>query len=723
GLNTSASVALTVNNTSSTVSTPPPTSGSLNVWFKAPRNGNTVSGVLSGTSCYVAGSGITRVAFKVDSTALNADTTMSDGMQCVLDTTKLSNGTHTLTATATGSNGATRSDVISINVQNSGTTTPTPTNAAPAVSFTSPAAGTVSGTVNYAVNATDDKAVTRVVFKVGGTTIADKTAAPWSGSLNTTTLTNAAHSLTATAYDAEGLNTTATVSLNVSNTTTTPPPSAGGMPTDSTGVAGVATFESIGLYWANPGASSATGCKVQFRKQGESAWRDGLGMWFDSRNSECRGSLVHLTPGTSYEVQMGLPGQSFRKGLTVATWSEQYSIARTVTLTPGAGQVNITQGGTKDGYVLYTAAPGTVLDVNNSADYNVLISAPYVIVRGLTLRGARIDAIRLAPGAGDVVIEGNDISNWGRSRSGSLGVDYDSGVRAYCTSSWRLERVVVQRNRIHDPRYGSNDWSSGHPIGPQAVTFSHCGGNHVFRHNEIYSSVGKYFNDAIGGEDNFSDRGFPYADTDIYGNKISGTYDDAIEVEGANRNVRIWGNYTDGTYTSVASTATHIGPFYVFRNVTNSVTTFAKSGQAGGYGGGRRYFFHNTTLGQAAEGIKGNSNQPMTNSWTRNNVLQLRSSGGIAVGVISGTENNLDYDLANGSMTPYSGAEANGISGTPTYVSGHGPANPAGGNYQLAPGSRGSGQAVRIPNFNDVHAAPDMGAHQAGTPAMKFGIQ
>jgi hypothetical protein len=42
--------------------------------------------------------------------------------------------------------------------------------------------------------------------------------------------------------------------------------------------------------------------------------------------------------------------------------------------------------------------------------------------------------------------------------------------------------------------------------------------------------------------------------------------------------------------------------------------------------------------------------------------------------------------------------------------------------YQLAPGSAGSGTGARIPNFNDGSAAPDMGAHQSGAPAMTFGV-
>ena len=82
------------------VSTPAPTSGALDVWFKSPRTGNTVSGVLQGTTCYVAGVGVSRVQFFLDGTALNTDTTMSDGMQCQLDTTQFANGTHRLRAIA-----------------------------------------------------------------------------------------------------------------------------------------------------------------------------------------------------------------------------------------------------------------------------------------------------------------------------------------------------------------------------------------------------------------------------------------------------------------------------------------------------------------------------------------------------------------------------------------------------------------------------------------------
>ena len=74
----------------------------------------------------------------------------------------------------------------------------------------------------------------------------------------------------------------------------------------------------------------------------------------------------------------------------------------------------------------------------------------------------------------------------------------------------------------------------------------------MIRYNEIPSRNGNYYMDGIGGGDNFSTAGFPWADSDIYGNRVSEVYDDGIEAEGANRNVRIWGNHFDRVYVAIA---------------------------------------------------------------------------------------------------------------------------------------------------------------------------
>ena len=530
--------------------------------------------------------------------------------------------------------------------------------------------------------------------------------------------------------------------------TTVPAPVAGvsGLPIN--GARAVPTFQSIGIYWSPPSNPGSAGCSVIFRRAGDTSFREGLNLWYDSSNGECRGSLVQLVPGTTYEVQLGMPGQSPSAGFSVSTWSENFAVARTVTLAPGTRSTPlvITEGGTPSGYVVYQAdSAGTTIDVQNSYRNNITVSAPYVIVRGFTLKGAQADAIDLKNGAHDVVIDSNDISGWGRFRSSGswdYGVDYDAGVR--CESVSSLERVIIQRNRIHDPRYGANSWDSAHPAGPQGISFNFCGGNHVMRYNEITSSDSThYYNDGIGGSDNYTRTGFPNYDSDIHGNIIQGVMDDGIEAEGGNRNVRIWGNYLDQTGTGIASTVDSVGPLYIFRNVYNRSRMryqssldsddrgpFFKSGSDSSVGNGRRYVFHNTSLQPtqsgatnglgAGAGLQGTGSNPLTNTISRNNVYWIWKSSWSSVDDRGGSGNDVNYDLYNGSISAGSGAESNGVRATPTFASGSGVG--MSGMYQLAPGSAGFGTGARIPNFNDDVGAPDMGAHQSGKSAMVFGI-
>src|SRR5689334_7903666 len=81
----------------------------------------------------------------------------------------------------------------------------------------------------------------------------------------------------------------------------------------------VPTYEAMSVYWTNPGTGAD--CAVQFRPSGSSTWTAGLDLWYDARNDECRGSLVNLTPGTSYDVQAGPRGGAMSQSLTTSTWS------------------------------------------------------------------------------------------------------------------------------------------------------------------------------------------------------------------------------------------------------------------------------------------------------------------------------------------------------------------------------------------------------------------
>ena len=506
----------------------------------------------------------------------------------------------------------------------------------------------------------------------------------------------------------------------------------------------VPTYESVGLYWSNPGTTVAAGCTVRFRKVGELAWTQGLNMWLDTRNNECRGSLVHLTPNTQYEAELNVPAGLLPRTVLFKTWANQVPVASTVTVPSGTAMLNITQGGNAvTGYRVYQAANGAVLDGQDTAQYNVHINASFVVLRGFVLRGAQQHAIRIANNVTDVIIEDNDISGWGRSRGNGLGVNADSAVYAFCNASSTLTRVTIQRNEIHDPRYTSNSWSDGHPEGPQAITLERCPGNHVIRHNEIFSTTGRYFNDLISGSDNFSTTGFPNSDSDIYGNELSHAWDDAIEAEGGNNNVRIWGNYMDRTGTGIASTVTSIGPLYMFRNVYNRSRMLEKSpldqddrqamfkaGSDATLGNGRRYIFHNTML-QAVEagavyklggsaGVSGTgSTKLIHNTVTRNNIWHLWRPWEAFYD--DGANNDFGFDMYNGNP----GATiVNGIQAIPFYAAGHGWQSESGGLYQLQTGTPGYDQGARIANFNDAFlgTAPDIGAGEAGSVAMSFGL-
>jgi hypothetical protein len=90
----------------------------------------------------------------------------------------------------------------------------------PTVTITAPTAGaTVSGTVTVTATATDNVSVNSVQFLLDGAPLgAPVTAAPYSVSWDTTTVTNAAHTLGATATDPSGnVGNAAGVSVTVSN--------------------------------------------------------------------------------------------------------------------------------------------------------------------------------------------------------------------------------------------------------------------------------------------------------------------------------------------------------------------------------------------------------------------------------------------------------------------------------------------------------------------------
>jgi hypothetical protein len=512
----------------------------------------------------------------------------------------------------------------------------------------------------------------------------------------------------------------------------------------------VPTFESLGIYYNR--AESATPCRIHYRTAASGDWREGYPLVYDPREKQYRGSLVGLSPDTEYEIRLEADGPPGEFG--ARTRSDKFPIGKTTYLDAGSSDqaLVIREGGTEQGWHLVTPAAGKkfVSDVFNFSDSNVVVEADYVILRGLELRNAGIHAVHIKEKVQHVVVEDCHITGWGRiggARVWGVTTDMDSGVYAGRDAG----HLVIQRNLIEYPRGGANDWESGHPSGPQGISLVDSRGENVIRYNTIRSTDDHGFNDGIGGARNYSFQGSPNRDSDIYGNIISNCWDDAIESEGANRNVRIWSNYIHHTFVHVATAATAMGPIYIFRNVfgesrvshqdpsggmmiKTGMNYLEINGERVSTGLGYRFIFHNTAL-QPKGAMDVFSSHELHNAVSRNNIFYARGKtypedrgvphndfkndlhggylgGGFVKSMFLPAEGLEWYLAPTMNRIEWGRIESvrNGrkVAITDPLVHARNPALDNG---------------VRLPGFNDdfAGAAPDIGAFETGRPPLRFG--
>ena len=262
---TSAGVAIKVNN--STPDTTPPT-----VSITAPANGASVLGTVNVTANASDNVSVASVQFQVDGANLGSPL-VSSPYGFSWDTTKSSNGSHSLRAVAKdGAGNSATSTAVTVTVNNN---TP-PDTTPPTVSITSPVNGaSISGTITISASASDNVGVASVQFQLDGANLGSlDTASPYSTVWNTVSASNGSHTLRAIAKDAAGNSgTSAAVTLTVSNTPsdTTPPSTPTGLTatavsssqinllwnasTDNVGVAGYKVFRG-GTQIATSGSAS-----------------------------------------------------------------------------------------------------------------------------------------------------------------------------------------------------------------------------------------------------------------------------------------------------------------------------------------------------------------------------------------------------------------------------------------------------------------------------------
>jgi len=531
---------------------------------------------------------------------------------------------------------------------------------------------------------------------------------------------------------------------------------------------GYATFHCISVYWTPQNTTDTSDVFVRYRVEGSTNWLTALPMKYSSvKNREVkatyRGSIVNLTPNTIYEISLQLGNSAEKSGFKQKTMNETFPVGK-VTVIQSRNTtytIPVTGSGTANAYHVYDGKGTAVINPqNNPAHVNgINIQASYVIIRNLTIKNVKERGIRLMYGAHHVIIEGCDISQWGSldsipSTNTTWGIPSQTGIFSSDTS---VRDIIIQRNKIHHPNYDTNTWleehrtANKHPQGPQCIFFQDSGGGNIIRYNEFWSDTAHYYNDVIGGSNNSSARGFPGADSDIYGNYVSGAHDDGIEAEGGNQNVRIWNNYIENYYNAIANALTGVGPLYIWRNVVgkgNTSSPLVPAAQYGvkmGFAGsneergmtGYQYFFNNTFLqvnkdGTGGLGTNGSNARIIRHFMSSNNILESKS-GDATKKIISDNEkntgNDFDYDLFVGTYPVTQDGKAqelHAVKAKPQYVINKGiDMATKKGNFKLRAQSPGLDEGVIIPNFCDVYAGegPDMGAQESNSEAMQFGVK
>ena len=350
----------------------------------------------------------------------------------------------------------------------------------------------------------------------------------------------------------------------------------------------VPTYVSCSMCWGVKG--EVAGLRLDYRAVGSDDWRTAeKPMYFDDAENY-RGSIFDLDEDTDYEARLVADGETLAAG-TFRTWRSDVPVAKTIELDSATTNypIVISDHGASDGWIRYTAKPGTVLGsdaITNSAII-VVRDAENVILDGLVVQGGgggRNSAVFVEKSKG-VRIRNCEIFGFGRvgrqvftdkargffyenpkglsDPDPGRAINWDAGVMIYPET----EEVTVERCYIHDPRGRSNAWYYSHPAGMQGIFVYRANGSIVLRWNDIVGSDLHRWNDAIEGCDNFRADGGFNRDSDIYGNFCIYANDDCIELDGGQQNVRCFRNRFEASFTDVSIQGCMVSPVYLYENL------------------------------------------------------------------------------------------------------------------------------------------------------------
>ncbi len=322
---------------------------------------------------------------------------------------------------------------------------------------------------------------------------------------------------------------------------------------------------------------------VRYREQGAGAWHDGLPLFHvrpsvvvgDTVPEQFAGSLFELMPATTYEIELhavdpdgldqtwtttgttrSIPGDPASPHIVNATDAGSFKSALNnakagdvITLANGtyAGNFAIQASGTANNPIVIRGASedGVVLDGGGCTGCNVLeVYGSYVHLEKLTIKNASRALRFQGSGATDNVVRRVHIKDV------TLGIGSKDGQKDFYICDNILE------GRLSWPSVYADD--GGAHANDDGINVT--GDGHVVCHNTISG-----FGDSIKNE------APTFRSFDVYGNDSLTAYDNAVELDGAERNAVAFRNRFTNSWSPVSFQPIYGGPAYAIRNVVVNI--------------------------------------------------------------------------------------------------------------------------------------------------------
>lgn len=520
------------------------------------------------------------------------------------------------------------------------------------------------------------------------------------------------------------------------------------------------TFENLAVEWAIAGDADNDGVvSTKYRVQGTTPWKNGMplkrvpagsnaGFSWTNKHS---GSILGLSPGTTYEIELTLTDPDGGSTVTVVT-----ATTRVVPEAPANATV-IPVTPSNFASAAAAANPGDVLllEPGNYAGFTFTRSGTAsqpIVIRGGTFNGnvrfdglsyvfledATVNGMIKFNGATGIVVRRCTIT---APSTGGVIAYSPNGSTAGATQCTIEDNVVLGPYPFEDAYLGANGATTAEGI-------QMTGPGNVIRYNRV-----RGFRDCISFLEG-SGSAINQICNDVYGNDLEVGCDDGIEADYAMGNCRIYRNRLTNCFVGLSSQPSIGGPTYFLRNeLYNCIYSPFKlhNGSVGDIA------YHNTVV-KCGDAFAVYSGATWSRAVFRNNLFLGGSGGGTYGG----------YDNGNGDVADLGAADATcsfnydgyGSVGTGTFDGNIGgtsftslaqmkssttetnavqvtmsvfaasvafpdpplPERPK-ADLRLASGSAAADAGVAIANVNDGYSgsAPDLGAHELGSPLPTYG--